>query len=319
MYNLISWYNQNRKRIWITILTVVGVLLIGWRLMYIWSDNNQTTIPQLHQEDISSNLNSISLSSQKSAITGQNTNISKEKITIIDNFVSYCNSGNLQQAYNLITNECKEEMFPNINRFQEIYYKPIFSNGKRTTKIENWYGDIYIVDFNEDALSTGVYSTENNIRDYMTITKDSENNYKLNINKYIGRTELNKTVQEGNLQIKVIRKDAYMDYETYSFEIKNNANNKVLIANINDDENISYLEDKNNIKYSVDFTRLTEGQLTILPLQTKELKIKYFNPYISTKVIKRLVFPKVFLNYDEYTAYNNKANYTKYGTIYIDL
>ena len=316
MYNLISWYNQNRKRIWITILTAVGIFFIVWRLMYIWNDNRQTTIPQSTQEDISNNLNSISLSSQKSAITGQNINISKEGINTIDNFVSYCNSGNLEQAYNLLAIECKEEMFQNINRFQEIYYKPIFASGKRTTKIENWYGDIYIVDYNEDALSTGVYSTESNIRDYITIVKDSDNNLKLNINKYIGRTEINKTAQTGNLQIKVLRKDAYMDYEKYTFEMKNESNREILIADIYDDENVSYLVDKNDLKYHAAATELSKEKLTIIGQQTKNLQIKYYNPYVSTKVIKRLVFPKINLNYGAYQLYQNNNNY---GMININL
>lgn len=319
MYNLISWYNQNRKKIWITILTVIGVFFLTWRLIYMWTDNNQIITPQVTQENISDNLNSISLSSQKSAITGQNTSINKEGITLIDNFVSYCNSGNLEQAYNLLTTDCKEEIFQNINSFKEMYYKPIFGNGKRNVKIENWFGDIYVVDYNEDAISTGVYSTENNIRDYITIYRDKENNYKLNINKYIGRTELNKLDQTGNIQIKVLRKDSYMDYEKYTFEIKNDSNSRILIADIDDDKNISYLEDKNNIKYNADFTRLTENQLTILEHQTKILQINYFNPYGSTKVIKRLVFPKIYLNYSEYEVYKNKNNYENYGTIYIDL
>ena len=319
MYNLISWYNQNRKRIWIVILTAVGIFFLGWRLIFMIGDKQNTPSQNVSQEEIVSNLNSITLSSQKSAVTGRNTKISKEGITIIDNFVSYCNSGNLQQAYNLLSNECKEEMFPNINSFQEIYYKPIFLNGKRTTKIENWYGDIFIVDFNEDALSTGVYSTQNNIRDYITISKNTDNEYKLNINRYIGRKELNKTAQTGNLQIKILRKDSYMDCEKYTFEIQNNSEGKVLISNIDDDENVSYLEDKNNIKYNADYTRLTQSQLTILPHQTKVLQIKYFNPYVSTKIIKRLVFPKIYMNYDVYNVYKNKNNYTGNEMVYIDL
>ena len=319
MYNLISWYNQNRKKIWITVLTAIGVFFIIWRLMYIWNDNNQATIPQVTQQDTSSNLNSISLSSQKSAITGQNTNINKEGITVIDNFVSYCNSGNIQQAYNLLSNECKEEMFSNINSFQEIYYKPVFANGKRTTKIENWYGNIYIVDYSEDALSTGIYSTENNVRDYITICKDKENNYKLNINKYIGRTELNKTSQTSNFMIKVLRKDSYMDYEKYTFEIKNESKNEVLIANKYDDENVSYLVDKNNIKYHAVATELTETQLNFADNQTKTIQIKYYNPYSSTKNIQKLVFPKIYFKYQAYKAYQNKNNYKEYGIIYIDL
>ena len=197
MYNLISWYNQNRRKIWITILTAIGVFLIAWRLMFMWNGSRRIITPEISKEDISSNMNTVTLTSQKSAITGKNTQVDKKGITVIDNFVSFCNSGNLQSAYNLLTNECKEEMFPNISRFQEIYYNPIFLNGKRTSKIENWIGDIYIIDYEEDALSTGIYSTENTIRDYITINKDKENNYKININKYIGRTEINKTAQKG--------------------------------------------------------------------------------------------------------------------------
>lgn len=319
MYNFISWYNQNRKKIWITLITAFGIFFIVWRLIYMLTDNNQTTIPQTTQEDISSNLNSISLSSKKSAITGKETRISKQEITLIDSFVSYCNIGNLEEAYNLLTIECKQEMFPNINRFQEIYYKPIFGNGKRNTKIENWYGDIYIVDYNEDAISTGVYSTENNIRDYITISKDSENNIKLNINKYIGRTELNKTAQTDNLQIKVLRKDAYMDYEKYTFEMKNESGSEVLIADIYDDENVSYLVDKNNLKYHAVATELSKEKLTIQESQTKNLQIKYYTPFSSTKVIEYLSFPKIYLNYRAYEAYQNKNNYSYYGTININL
>lgn len=319
MHNLISWYNKNRKRIWIYIITIILIFLISRRLVFMLGKRDNIANNNVLEENISNDLDSISLSSQKSAITGQNTNISKEGITVIDNFVSYCNSGNLQQAYGLISTECKEEMFPNINRFQEIYYKPIFLNGNRTVKIENWNGDIYLVDYAEDALSSGIYSSENNIRDYITICKDSENNYKLNINKYIGRTELNKTSQVDNLQVKILRKDEYMDYEKYTFEIKNGLNNKVLIANVDDYENVSYLLDKNNIKYDAIATELSEVQLTILEKQTKTIQIRYYNPYSSTRIIKRLVFPKIFLNFDLYKTFQNKDIYRDYQNIYFDF
>ena len=116
MYNLISWYNQNRRKIWITILTAIGVFLIAWRLMFMWNGSRRIITPEISKEDISSNMNTVTLTSQKSAITGKNTQVDKKGITVIDNFVSFCNSGNLQSAYNLLTNECKEEMFPNISR-----------------------------------------------------------------------------------------------------------------------------------------------------------------------------------------------------------
>lgn len=320
MYNLKRWYNQNTRKIWITILTIIGVFFLGSRIMNLFNQstqNNSNTNIQLQQNI--DNLNSISLSSQKSAVTGQKTIVNKEGITIIDSFISYCNSGNIQAAYNLLSNECKEEVFQNINRFQEIYYKSIFGNGKRNVKIENWNGDIYVADFIEDAIATGRYSSENNIRDYITIVKDSENNYKLNINSYIGRRQLNKTTQTGDLQITITKKEAYMDYEKYSFEIKNSSEHEILIGKIEDDENVSYLVDKNDLKYNAVVNELTETQLTLLGGQTKNLEIKYFNPYGSTKIIEGLVFPKIYMNYEAYKAYKNKVNYTDYENVYINL
>ena len=319
MYNLISWYNQNRKKIWIAILTGVGVFFIAWRMVFMYGDNDQNSNIQYLQEEKNYNLNSITLSSQKSAISGQNIQVNKEEITLIDSFVSYCNTGNIEQAYNLLTNECKEEMFPNINRFKEIYYKRVFGNGKRNVKIENWYGNIYIVDFAEDALSTGTYSSENNVRDYITITKNPENNTLLNINSYIGRTQINKKIQKGDLEIKIIKKDVYMNHETYTFELKNSSEHEILLGKAEEEDTISYLIDKNNLHYNAVINELTEAQLTIFRKQTKNLQIKYYNPYGTTKQIIGLVFPKIHLIYDMNNTYLDKNIYKEYESIYIDL
>lgn len=318
MYKLISWYNQNRKKIWITLLTGFGLFFIAWRLIFMFDFNNDSDNIDYAQEPIE-NLNSITISSGKSAISGEKVELDKDGITTIDTFISYCNTGNLQEAYRLITDECKEEMFPNINRFQEIYYKKIFNNGRRNIKIQNWNGNIYAVDFSEDALSSGTYSTENNIRDYITIVTNSEKKIFLNINGYLGRKTYNKTAETGNLKIVLKRKDSYMNFEKYTFEFTNSSGNEILLGKIEEDDNISYLVDSNNLKYSSAINELTENQLTISGLQTKTLQIKYFNPYVTTKRIEGLVFSKIYLNYNAYKAYQNKSIYTDYGNVYIDL
>lgn len=319
MNKLISWYNQNRKKIWITLITGLGLFFIAWRLFFMFDLNNGSDNIDYMEDQISDNLNSITLSSGKSAISNERVDLDKEGITTIDNFISYCNSGNLQEAYKLITDECKEEMFPNINRFQEIYYQKIFGNGRRNIKIQNWNGNIYAVDFSEDALSSGVYSTEDNIRDYITIVTNKEKKIFLNINGYLGRKTYNKTTQTGNLKIVLKRKDSYMNYEKYTFEFINNSGNEILLGKIEEDDNISYLVDSNNIKYSAAINELTESQLTISGLQTKTLQIKYFNPYVTTKNIKGLVFSKIYLSYNAYKAYQNKSLYKDYGNVYISL
>ena len=317
--NIISWYNQNRTKVWVYIIAAIVVLLLLWRFSYTINNNKieiqETNIPYKNED----NLNSIVLSSEKSAITGSSYSINKEKITVIDSFISYCNSANIQAAYNLLSNECKEEMYNDLKSFEVTYYKPIFSKGNRNVNIENWFGDTYKVDYTEDYLSMGRYSESNNIRDYITIVTDSDNNSKLNINKYIGRTELDKIGKTGDLEVKVTRKDSYMDYEKYTFVLKNGYNHKVLIGKIEDDENVSYLVDKNNIKYNAIVSKLSEADLLLYEKQTKTIQINYYNQYSSTRRINRVEFPRIYLNYQAYLNNQNNNIYSEYGSIQIEV
>lgn len=319
MYKLISWYNQNRRKFWRIVVTIFIVILIAWRLMYTTTNRNTgREISQSPKVD-TSNLNSITLESDKSAITGKRTTIDQSGIEVIDKFVSFCNSGNIQEAYNILSNECKEQMYSEIKSFQEAYFNPIFGNGKRNASIENWNENIYKVDFHEDALSTGRYNVENTLQDYITIVNDKDGNKKLNINGYIGRTTYDKTKNSNDLEIKLLRRDTYMDYETYTFEIRNNSNYTVLLGNIQDEENVSYLVDKNNLKYNAYVHELSEPQMEILEKQVKNITIKYFSEYSSVKKIKSLVFPKVNLNYELYKLLENKNNYSNYVNISFEL
>ena len=319
MSTLIRLYNQNRRLFWGIIISLAIIGMILWRFIYLIFPDRENVVyteqPQVNTNDF----NSITLSSEKSAITGNRTSINQDKIDLIDLFYSYCNSGKIQDAYNLISNDCKEEMYPKIKVFQEAYFNQVFGRGKRNITVENWTGDIYLVTLNEDFLSTGRYSNENSLRDYVTVIKDKEGTLKLNINSYIGRTIYEKTSSAKNLEIKLLKKDTYMDYETYTFEIKNNANYNAMLGNIQDEENVSYLVDKNNLKYNAYVHELSDTQMEVLGTQTKRITIKYFSEYSSTKQLKSLVFPKVYLNYELYNNFENKNNYTDYANIAFEL
>ena len=301
MHNILRWYNQNRLKVWFGIVAIIIIFLVFFNLIekYKNTTNNglSSTVPNVDN----SNFNSISISSNKSVITGQSKTLKNNGIETIDKFISYCNSGNVQEAYNLVSNECKEVMYKEINYFIQAYYKPVFANGKRNVSIENWINDTYMVNFNEDALATGSFSDENSFKDYITIVKDKEGNTKLNINGYIRRTEYNKKHTENNLEITALRKDVYMDYEVYTFNVKNNSEIMAVLGNVEDAENVSYLLDDSNFKCEAYVHELTQTQLDIYGKQEKTIQIKYFNDFNSNVQIKKLVFPKV---YSDYTSNN---------------
>ena len=318
MKDLISWYNRNRRKVFITIIFLGLIFLtINYiKNLYIEeyknkSENQFNTISSsniINQEEY----NDISVSNTRSGITKQYSSTVESDLKILDDFISYCNSGDIEKAYELISDDCKEVLYTSLENFRE-YYDNIFKNGKKNVEVENWINKTYKIEFYEDALSTGEYS-KNSKSDYITIVKNGDE-YKLNINGYIKRTTLNKEKKSDDITIKIIYKDTYYEYETYTFEITNNREMTIALGDI-DDYGFTYLEDENGLKYNSYATEMAQDQVVFGNNITKMITIKYFSRYTSTKKINKVVFPNIILNYYVYKASENKnADYTSINII----
>ena len=325
MNGIIRWYNQNRKQVW-KVIGIFAVIIIVIQLIQgiTVKNENKKLENVLNSGKNEIKTNTIIINDEKSTITGSKLSNSQKKVlTVIDEFVEYCNNKQVSEAYNILSEDCKNQIYSSENIFQEKYLNKIFDGSVRNILAENWVGNIYKVKFREDALSTGIYDTDNVIQDYITGTKDENGDIRLNINGYIGKYEINKQDEKNNIKITVIEKHQYMDYETYVFEIKNNSNNTILLNDIQNEDlynqNAMYLEDKNNIQYNSYTHELSEGQLKILSRETRKISIKYHNKYSSNKKIENIVFSKIILDYNEYLKTENTSDYTNYGIIQIDL
>lgn len=324
MNKFIRWYNQNRKKVWKYIVIVVIFIGLIQLINYFYSKQNEKELRNADIQSITNttmindNLNSVRVDDANSSLTGNP--ISERQSTqvgIIDNFISFCNDGNLQEAYNLLTQECKEEMYPTIEKFQETYYNPVFENARKNVSVENWIDNIYKVNINEDFLSTGKYSKENTIQDYITVV-EKDGQYQLNINGYIGRKEIQKSKENANITIEVQEEDSYMDYREYKIKITNYSDNTIVL---DDGVNIEamYIEDDNGVQYSAYTHELSEAQLTISPRETRELKIKYYCRYGSEKRIDKLVFSRMILDNETYVTLQNKSFYNRYANFEIEI
>lgn len=153
-------YNKNRQVIWIMVLIVVGIIALIQIL------NNFASEKKANNQG---NNNLITSDKNYSVITGQQ--IEKDVYTIIDEFVDYCNNQQIENAYALLSKECKELLYPTVNEFYENYYSRIFTS-KKTHIYQAWIADgnyyTYKVDFVDDILATGSASTKS-ITDYYTI------------------------------------------------------------------------------------------------------------------------------------------------------
>ena len=308
MNRFIRWYNQNRKVIWKTIgITALVIIII--QLFNYWSkvDNEEKlqAINQLQNSDKIEEYNSVTLDETQSTITGEKLSLSQlSQVDTIDMFIEYCNNQQISEAYALLSEDCRQEMYSTEEVFAEAYYEKVFKNNRKNISVENWIGNIYKVKINDDFLSTGKYTKENTKQDYITVVEEA-NQYKLNINNYIGKKDINKTNEKDGIQIEVLQQKTYMDYQIFKIRVKNNLENNIILDD-RQDINAMYIEDKNGIQYSAYTHEIDETQLELNPRETKEIEIKYYSKYGSEKKINKLVFSRMILNYKTNSPkYNN--------------
>ena len=301
---LAEWYVRNKSKIMLAIFffVVIAVIsLIVGILGRIKRDevvNTTTGNIQVEPEPVA-NFTDIYVEGEESVVTGEE--ITSSQVTMLEyvnQFVDLCNAQQVEEAYNLLSDECKEEVYPSLDSFRTNYYNAIFNGQKRNISVESWANNIYKVKYELDALSTGVYTEENTVQDYISVTRNENNEGKLNVNGYIGRSEINKTQNSNNITITVLRRDRYMDYETYTYSMTNNTNNTILLDDKESTDNM-YLEDENGNQYTAYIHELSDAELILTPGETKEITIKYYNRYSTTKNITNIVFNKIILNYNE--------------------
>ena len=193
---------------------------------------------------------------------------------------------------NYLQKTVKNQMYSNLETFKQSYYKNVFNGEKKNFTIENWVKNTYRVNITGDILATGK-DDDYSKQDYITV-KQVDDEYKLNINNYIGYSSINKKTTKNNISVNVISKNTYKDYEEYTINVTNNTENIVQLDNINNIDTL-YLEDSKGVKYPYYNHELTTQSITVQPGESKDVTIKFYSSYVSTKKIEHIVFSNIIL------------------------
>lgn len=261
---------------------------------------------------------------EKTTISGSNVEAKKqeENKTIIDNFINYCNQKQIEQAYNLLTDDCKKEVFfSNIANFSNNYVNKIF-NSKKTYSMQSWVNrdtyTTYKVKIVDDMISSGkITSKDNEIEDYYTVVQMG-GEYKLNINNYIAKKEINKEKEFQGIKITVISRDTYKDYESYDVKVENLSENTILLDSQGSTDSM-YVTASNDSKYKAYSYEIDKSRLIIEPGRSRTITIKFNKRYSNEAITRNIVFSDIIKNYDEYQQIQNKKEYTNRWAISIDV
>lgn len=304
--NLRRNITENRYKILAIIVAIILILCLIRMLNEFAKGTNQKK-----NENTNTSYTS-SYKPQETVVLGGNVQDSKQEKNskVMDEFIKYCNSKEIEKAYNLLTEECKREKFSNsIENFKKEYVEKIFTTTK-TYNMQAWINadnPTYKVRILNDVLSTG--STGEVIEDYVTIVKENEN-YKINLNSFIGKKDVNKQTKQEDITVTVLGKETNMNYEIYNIKVENNTKNTILLDTKEKQKSV-YATGSNGATYTAFMYEIEDTQLTIKPNISRTISIKINKIYSPNIGVNKLTFTDVIMNLEEYNNTENKKDYPR--------
>lgn len=307
---VIRFFNQNRRKIFRSIFIIVGVIIVIQTL------NALAGMQQRQVSNTEQNTNSERgkvYQPNKTILTNGtlNEDVAKENTEIINNFVNFCINGDIKNAYNLLTQDCKNIFYSDLDKFNNNYCKKIFNN-KKEYNIQNWINSgnsyTYKIRYTNDILATGGKDIEA-IEDYITIIKENNQN-KLNINSFIRRIELDRQIEDKNIVYSIPYKDIHQNYEEYAITVKNNTENDILLDSLKDIEGIKLIGENNNVEYQALINELSLYDITVPSKNTKTINIKFSREYNPRRKLQGILFRNIILNKEEFLENNNDVKIT---------
>ncbi len=319
MNKLIRFYNQNRKAIFIGIIAIIFVVAI---IQILNNVSREELKQQTNQsQNVVNTTEGKDYSKQNDALLssgGMNDEQKQESSSVIDDFLSHCVNGEIEEAYDLISYDCKKLFYPTIDAFRVEYYEDIFKGNKKYD-FQLWSGAdliVYQIKIHDNLLSTGqVASIKNYREDYYSVVEENDE-LKLNINNFLENVKRNKTMEKNNINIKINSSDVYMDYEVYHITITNNSD-KTIILDTRKDSNTTFVTTNNGAEMEAMLFENYEEDLRIENGETKNIDIKFSNSYQENSGAIRVTFSNVVLDEEKYMQ--DEDGYEDYGEFEIDL
>ena len=305
MNKLIRLYNKNKKLIIMVIVIIIAVIIGIQLLNYFAKMNNEN-------KSISNNSQNQSLDNGKTyqIIDGdskdENTYISQKNI--IEEFIEMCSNKEYEEAYNMLTEDCKDIQYKSIEEFQKNYVDRLFETPK-ICSVQAWTGNTYQVKISEDILSTGKKIDDDYIEDYITIVGE-----KININSYVNSVELAKEQEKANIKIQIRKIYYFMDYAIITLNVQNNRQTPILLDTGEETGQI-YLEDQDKIQYKSYSHEVQREDMIIEAQQSKDINLKFEIPYSKHLDIETINFENILSDYNQY----NETGYSRIIQMSMDL
>lgn len=223
---------------------------------------------------------------------------------LIGKFVESCNNKEYDVAYNLLSEDCKNNIYTDIEDFK-TYVDYVFPT-KKIYNIQNFSNKdnkyIYTVTILDDILATG-FNNEENMEYYeekYVITANDNDELQLSIREYIGTENLTYMYEDDYMKIKIESIDRKYDNVVYNFTIANKSDKTIVYSDYTADYEIALDTSEGNKRKTNEVLEpviLEEGE-------TRSYSAKYTIFFDEDTVINGLVFDYIRI-YEDNSSYEN--------------
>ncbi len=229
-------------------------------------------------------------------IMGGNTDVNErteESISnIIDEFVKYCNEKEYEKAYALLSTDCKENVYPRIETFEE-YVDRLFPT-KKVYTIQNYYNSdndyVYRLRIFDDILATGLTGEEDlsYVTEIITL-KVEQGDLVLSVNGYIGKDILESVYEDKYIKITVKSREKTYETETYEVLFSNKTEYRIAVIDQNPMNEILLKLNigKRNVK------GFSNSNLILAPGESRTVYFNFSRYYHETDLPKGLEFNNI--------------------------
>lgn len=320
MLKIVRIYNKNRRIIWTWIIIAIFVIIMVNALNQMYLNNSKKLMEEsaeqqveLNETENPSEVVDYEEAAQSLTVGGAVNKEERNEIQgTLEKFIQHVTSGQIEQAYELLTEKCKKIEYPSIESFEKNYCHDL---EQKTYDFQSWSStrDLYIyqVRYYNDMLSSGIDTTKRYLQDYITVQKIGEQ-YKLNINSFINSETIMKEYEKNQIKFKIHSVETYLDYEIYEIEVTNNRL-KQIILDTREKDNSVYVKNNDGLNIDALLYENREDEFQVQPGETKKIRIKFNNTYNGNKKIVAIGFSDIVIDKDLY------ANNSEQGKMEIEI
>jgi len=212
---------------------------------------------------------------------------------MIAEYVGYCNESNWTEAYNMLSETCKEYSFENeLSNFINYIYTKMPT--KKNYAIQDYSNEgntyIYQIKYTDDMLATGLTNTTYQYtEEKMIFKKQKDGTIEMSVGNFIDYEEIKNISENEYLKVDVKSVVKYYSMEQYRVRFTNRTDNIIVIAN-NTEKNEVTLQMQSSDKRN---RNNLSKHIVLKPKESQTIDLKFSKFYDSNDISSSLLFNSI--------------------------